>query len=306
MAHRILMIGGTGLIGPWAVAGLRELAPGTEVILFNRRGRAPEGVRAVPGDRHDPEAVRRALEEVRPDLLIDMIPFTVAEAEATVAALRAHGAPERLVLVSSADVYEAFSRVNRLATGSPDKGAITEDSPLRAGLGAAGAEYDKLGVERVYGAALPDVASLRLPAVYGWPDTSRIHGYAGPMLDGAQEIALHPDAAGWRFARVLNRNAGWAVALAALRAGLGHHVWNVAEPVSPSEREWVERIGAALGWRGRIVESEAEEAPGFDPAQPIVLSDARIRAELGFGERHDPEEGLRDNLRRFAERRGTA
>jgi nucleoside-diphosphate-sugar epimerase len=103
---------------------------------------------------------------------------------------------------------------------------------------------------------------------------------------------------------VLNRNAGWAVALAALRAGPGHHVWNVAEPVSPSEREWAERIGAALGWRGRIVESEASEPPGFDPAQPIILSDARIRAELGYRERHDTAEGLRDNLRRFAEARG--
>jgi hypothetical protein len=51
------------------------------------------------------------------------------------------------------------------------------------------------------------------------------------------------------------------------------------------------------------VESDAAEAPEFHAAQDIVLSDARIRAELGYRERHDPEEGLRDNLRRYAEAR---
>jgi nucleoside-diphosphate-sugar epimerase len=78
----------------------------------------------------------------------------------------------------------------------------------------------------------------------------------------------------------------------------------VAEPVSPSEAEWVGRIAEGLGWRGRIVEREDAEAPGFRAEQPIILSDARIRAELGYRERHDPAEGLRDNVRRYREARG--
>jgi nucleoside-diphosphate-sugar epimerase len=202
-------------------------------------------------------------------------------------------------LVSSADVYAAFSRLNGLIGGAPETGPITEESPLREAAPDPG--YDKLGVERAYAAGLPDVAALRLPAVYGWPDRGRIADHADPMLDGAEEVALHPALARWRFARVLSRNAGWAVALAALRAPAGHHAWNVAEPVSPSEAEWAGRIADALGWRGRIVESEAEEAPGFHADQSIVLSDGRIRKELGFGERHDPAEGLADNVRRYAE-----
>ena len=303
MARRILMIGGTGLIGPWALAGLRELAPEAALYVLNRRGRAPEGATAIAGDRHDPAALRRALGEARPDLLIDMIAFTVAAAEATVAALRDQGGPEKVVLVSSADVYAAFSRLNGLIGGEPETGPLTEEAPLREGEGAQGADYDKLGVERTYAAALPEVAALRLPAVYGWPDRGRIAGYADAMLDGRDEIVLHPALARWRFARVLNRNAGWAVALAALRAPNGHHAWNLAEPVSPSEAEWAARIAQALDWRGRIVEDEAGEAPEFRADQPIVLSDARIRDDLGYAERHDPAEGLADNLRRHAEAR---
>lgn len=300
MARRILLLGGTGLIGPWAVAGLRELDPSAEVVVLNRRGRAPEGALAVAGDRDDPASLRAALLAARPDTFVDMIPFTVAEAEATVAALTALEAPPRVVAVSSADVYAAFSRLNGLIGGEPERRPLGEDSPLREGEGAQGAAYDKLGVERAYRAALPDVAALRLPAVYGWPDTGRIAPWAGPMLEGAAEIALHPAEARWRFARVLNRNAGWAVALAALRAPPGHHAWNVAEPVSPTTAEWVGRIARAADWHGRIREDEAAEAPGFRADQPIVLSDARIRAELGYGERHDPAEGLRDAVQRFA------
>ncbi len=303
MAQSILLIGGTGLIGPCAVGELRRLAPAAALWCLNRRGQAPEGAHGIAGDRQDPAALRAALEVARPDLLIDMIPFTVAEADATVAALRAHGGPERVVLVSSADVYEAFSRLNGLAGGAPETEPITERSPLRLGLGAAGEDYDKLGVERVFMAALPDVASLRLPVVYGWPDTGRIAPYAGPMLDGAEAIALHPALARWRLARVLNRNAGFAVALAGLRTPGGHRVWNVAEPVSPSEAEWVARLAEASGWRGRIEERVTEEAPGFRVDQPIVLSDRLIREELGFHERHDPAEGLRDNVARYAEMR---
>jgi nucleoside-diphosphate-sugar epimerase len=88
------------------------------------------------------------------------------------------------------------------------------------------------------------------------------------------------------------------VALAALRA---HHAWNVEGPVPPSQAERAEQIAEALGWRSRIMESEAEEAPGFNEDKPIVLSATRIREELAFGERHDTAQGLADNLRRYAE-----
>jgi nucleoside-diphosphate-sugar epimerase len=261
-------------------------------------------VTALAGDRQEPASLRAALEATRPDVLVDMIPFTVAEAEATVGALKEHGRAVRVVAVSSADVYAAFSRLNGLIGGEPETGPLTEESPLREGVGGQGAEYDKLGVERAYAAGVPDVAALRLPAVYGWPDQGRIQPYADAMLDGAEEVALHPLVARWRFARVLCANAGWAVALAALRAPGGFWAWNVAEPVSPSEADWVGRIAEGLGWRGRIVERDDAEAPGFRTDQPIILSDARIRAELGYRERHDPVEGLRENLRRYREARG--
>lgn len=300
---RVLVIGGTGLIGPWVLSSLQELEPGVEIWAMNRRGKALDRVTVMRGDRHDPAAVQAALKAAQPEVVVDMIAFTGPEAQATVEVLREHGAPRRAVVVSSADVYEAFSRLNGLVGGPSETGPITEASPLRQGEGAQGPSYDKLAVEKVYSAALENVAVLRLPAVYGWPDRSRIEDYAGPMLDSVDEIALHPRLARWRFARVLNRNAGYAVALAAVGNWSGHRAWNVAEPVWPTEAEWAARIGRVAGWRGQILESEAAEPPGFNADQPIVLSDARIRSDLGYSERHDPEAGLKDAVEHFAQSR---
>ena len=260
---RVLLISGTGLIGPWVLAGLRGLQPGVEIWAMNRRGQAFKGVTALWGDRHDPAAVRVAVKAAQPEVVMDMIAFTGPEAQTTAEALRDHGTPRRTIVVSSADVYEAFSRLNGLVGGEPETEPMTEASPLRAGAGAQGAAYDMLGVEQTYAAALGNVAALRLPAVSGWPDRSRIEDYAGTMLDVADEIAPHARVAHWRFARVLNRNAGFAVALAALGGWLGFRAWNVAEPVSPTESDWVGRIGRAAGWGGRIVEREGNEPPGF-------------------------------------------
>ena len=300
---RVLVIGGTGHIGPWVLSDLRELQPDVDLWAMNRRGRAPEGAHALQGDRHDPAVLRAALDAARPDVVVDMIAFTGTDAQVTAEVMCDFRTPRRVVVVSSADVYEAFSRLNGLVGGAPETDPITETSPLRRDEGAQGASYDKLAVERAYARKLQDVAVLRLPAVYGWPDQSRIEDYAGPMLDGADGIALHPRVARWRFARVLSRNAGFAVGLAAIGNWSGFQAWNVSERVSPTEVEWVARIGRAAGWHGQIAEREGAEPPGFDADQPIILSDARIRADLGYYERHDPEEGLRDAVQRYAEKR---
>jgi hypothetical protein len=107
-----------------------------------------------------------------------------------------------------ANVYAALSRLNGLIGGEPETAPITEESPLRDGEGMQGAGYDKLGVERAYAAALPNIATLRLPAVYGWSNRGRIGDHADPMLNGAEEIALHLALVRWRFTCVLSRNTG--------------------------------------------------------------------------------------------------
>ncbi len=78
---RVLLIGGTGFIGPHVVRRLHTA--GHQVVLFHR-GRTmvdlPASIRHVLGDRHDAAQLQHALTEVQPDVVLEMIARTEAEA----------------------------------------------------------------------------------------------------------------------------------------------------------------------------------------------------------------------------------
>ena len=86
---RILIIGGTGVISR---AITRELLKrGMEGVLLDRGSKPVEfgrDVRSFVADRHDLEAVHRALGQERFDCVIDMICFNRRDAEQTVALFR--------------------------------------------------------------------------------------------------------------------------------------------------------------------------------------------------------------------------
>jgi hypothetical protein len=63
---------------------------------------------------------------------------------------------------------------------------------------------------RVYGR----LNKPRLPAIYGWPDTTRVAHYLEQMRDGETVILMPQDNATFRFSRCLHKNAAFAVALA--------------------------------------------------------------------------------------------
>lgn len=96
---KILVIGGTGLISTGIVAHLLER--GADVTLFNRgqRAPAPAGVRVISGDRD----VSLALPGERFDVVIDMVCFTPAQAEACVQAFA--GRIQQLIFCSSVCAY---------------------------------------------------------------------------------------------------------------------------------------------------------------------------------------------------------
>src|SRR5690606_34234690 len=80
-----------------------------------------------------------------------------------------------------------------------------------------------------------------------------------------------------------------AIALAVTDPRAAGRVYNVAEPDSFTEHEWVERIGAAADWDGRIAVIADDAIPdGMDSlrgsAQHLVVDSSRIRAELGYRE----------------------
>jgi nucleoside-diphosphate-sugar epimerase len=135
---------------------------------------------------------------------------------------------------------------------------------------------------------------LRIPATYGWPDNTRIDDYLLPMLSGADTIWLARGKAGWRFSRCLHKNAAFAAALAIESASdERQRIYNVADAEADTEEEWIRRIGAVVGWHGDIREG-ADVTEDF--TQDFFVSSDLIRTELGFYEKYDPIEGLKENI----------
>ena len=78
---KILLVGGTGFTGPPLVKEL--LVRGHEVAVFHR-GRTHDdrttGAEQILGDRKDARQLAEAVANVRPDIAVDMIPFTERDA----------------------------------------------------------------------------------------------------------------------------------------------------------------------------------------------------------------------------------
>jgi nucleoside-diphosphate-sugar epimerase len=204
----------------------------------------------------------------------------------------------RVVVPSSADVYRAFGRLHRTEPGPPDPVPLREDAPLRAELSIHGDEYEKRGVEdEVLGDPHLPGTVLRYPAIYG-PGDRRVSSYVQQMRADAPVIPLEDGQDTWRFARAYAANVARAAFLAVTNDGAAGEVFNVAEEYAHTEREWVERIAAVVGWHGSLVTLPTDEMPprpfsGLDWRQDLVLDTTKIRVDLGYDEVVDPTAGLR-------------
>ena len=286
---RILLIGGTGFIGPYVAKEFHYL--GHEVTLFHRGQH--ESV-FLPAVRHcrSQEAAMPVLSfpldllRVGFEVVIHMIPMGEADARAAVQTFG--GRAQRLVVLSSGDVYRAYGRFIGLETGPPEEGLLTEESPLRTilypyRLQARSPDelnyfYDKILVERqVLGQAQLPATVLRLPKVYGPggnANLATIFGYRHQL--------------GWRWTHGYVENVAAAIVLAALHPAAANRVYNVGEEYTPT---MAERLKSLTSSTVPLV-----EAVGFDFRNDIAYDTARVRRELGYTEPVSYEEGLRRTL----------
>ncbi|MGE0706771.1 MAG: NAD-dependent epimerase/dehydratase family protein [Planctomycetota bacterium] len=301
---RVLLLGGTRFIGPAVVRALA--ADGHEVACFHR-GRTsselPPGVAHIHGDRERLAEHAADLAAFAPEVTIDMLLMT--EADARGLATWARERCPRLVAVSSCDVYRAYGVLHRHAEdGEPDPRPADEDGPLRLSRypyrGMEGLpeerrrklqDYDKILVEDALRAdAGLALTVVRLPMVYGPGDPQRrLSGYLRRMERLPAGLLLPASLARWRACRGYVDDVGRAIALAATHPAALGRTYAVAEPAAPSEEEWLAEVAAAAGWTGRVhvvPDDELPESlrPDFDARQPLVVSSARIRAELGYAE----------------------
>ena len=301
---RVLVLGGTGFIGPYVVRLLA--AQGHDVTVFHRGETEVELPTSVRHIHDDFAAISGHVENLRstpPDVVLDMVPFLDKGGHGIT---HFRTIARRAVVITSCDVYRAFGRLWRTEPGPPDPVPLTEQSPLRterAGDLGPKIDYDNIEVERAVSSD-PDlpVTILRLPATHGPGDGQhRLFGYLKRMDDRRAAILLEESFARWRWARGYVENVASAIALAVQDEAAAGRIYNVAEPVAYAEAEWVRRIGELVGWRGEVLAVPADLLPEsqrmkHDFSQDYTVDSSRIRRELGYAETVSEVQGLQRTI----------
>lgn len=309
---KILVIGGTNFIGPYVVHQLSAM--GHEVTLFHRgktTAELPTGVQHLLGDRSKLTDMKSEFERLAPQVVLDMIPYTEQDALTTMNTFK--GIAERVVAISSMDVYRAYGVILQIESGPVEPVPLTEDSPLRQQLYLfrdmaerplnAPADYEKIVVEKVVMGEL-DLPStiLRLPMVYGPKDPlHRLFPYLQRMDDNRPVIVLEESIAHWRGSYGYVENVASAIALAVTNERAIGRIYHVADSEAVSEAERLSQVGQVAGWQGTVVAVPKDHLPAewnlpYNTKQHWFVDTTRIRQELGYREVVPPEEALRRTI----------
>src|SRR5713101_8039178 len=311
---RILLIGGNGFIGQFAVAALKQQRH--KLAVFHRgTTAAPSGVDEILGDRHQLSASAQELRRFAPDVVIDLVMTSGQQAKELLNIFR--GVAGRVVMLSSIDVYRAVGISHGTESGPLQEVPLTEESELRHSLHPYPAEsmqlmrkifpwvtddYDKIPAERIVmnDPELPGTV-LRLPMAYGPGDPlHRFYPVVKRIADRRRQIIFPDTLAAWRSPRGYVENVAAAIALAATDERAARRIYNVCEEPAFSELEWARKIAAAMRWDGDFVVLPVEHKHLLKPgnaAQHWTASSTRIRQELGYQEPVAIEEAIRRTIR---------
>ncbi|MBA2711314.1 MAG: NAD-dependent epimerase/dehydratase family protein [Tatlockia sp.] len=309
---RILIIGGTQFIGPHVVRELHQ--NGHQVIVFNR-GKTnysfPFQINSILGDRADLLSFRDKFSSLNLDVVIDMI--SNSENDAIQLANTFRGITQRIVIISSCNVYMAYDRLWKVITNPLVAVPLTEESklrehfyPYRKNLSPIDNDwryqYDKILVENIIRTDV-DINStiLRLPMVYGPGDYTRIHSYLKRMDDN-RPILLDEHSASWHVSRGYVEDIAHAITLAALDNRSGNRIYNIGETFDYSESEWIEHIGRIAGWDNEIITLPRDKLPShlLEPdlawEQDFTTDTQLIRNELNYKELYSSEQSMQISI----------
>ncbi len=309
---KILIIGGTRFIGLEVVQQLHR--SGHQVVVFSR-GRTqvelPTGVQRITGDRKQLGNYKGEFQQVSPDVVLDMIPITEGDSLAFVNTFR--GIAQRVVVVSSQDVYRAYGLLIDIESGPVESTPLTEDAPLRQVLYPYRGEtpravddpsqylddYDKILVEgTILGDSELPGTVLRLPMVYGPGDYQhRLYPYLKRMDDGRPAIILDEGLAQWRWTRGYVENVAAAIVLAVTDERAVGRIYNVGEIEALPMVEWVRETGKAAGWNGQVIAIPRDQLPdylksGINTDHHLITDSSRIRNELNYQEIVSLDDGM--------------
>ncbi|MBZ5492888.1 MAG: NAD-dependent epimerase/dehydratase family protein [Acidobacteriia bacterium] len=312
---KILLIGGSGFIGPSTVTALQN--GGHNLTIFHRgKTSAPQGTEEILGDRQFLQDHQPEFRQQKFDVVVDFVLSSGRQAQQLMDTFR--GIASRVVALSSMDVYRAWGIFYRSEAGGLQELPLTEDSDLRTSrvkyppdalkraqaiYGWMDAEYDKIPVEQavVSDEKLPGTI-LRLPMIYGPGDpVQRFHPILKRIDDGRKQIIFADDVAPLRTPRGYVEDVGASIALAATSSQAAGRVYNVCETESFGELDWARKIAAATGWQGEFIVVPHDRTPKHllwpgNTSQHIVVSSDRIRKELGYREVVPREEAIRRTI----------
>jgi nucleoside-diphosphate-sugar epimerase len=250
---RVVVIGGTEFIGRRVVESL--VGRGDEVVVIHRgRTEPPDGPPCthLHVDRAEFATVAGEVRALRPDAVVDTIALTRHD----VAAVLPHLPDTHLVVLSSMDVYEVFTRAFA-EDDTPMAVPVDETGPLRTtrypyrGRIPDLDDYDKLDVEPAY--LDRGGTALRLGMVYGPHDPQRREEFVlRRVRAGRIRIPVGPAEA--LMTRLHVDDAAGAVLAALDRpAEAAGQVFNIGENTWYSTRAWMRQILAAAGHRADLV-----------------------------------------------------
>jgi nucleoside-diphosphate-sugar epimerase len=318
---RVLVLGGTGFIGPYVV---RRLEASGHTVTIAHTGRHEAELPATVRHIHDPALTRTnrhawpkaaaALQRIEPEVVVDMAPMTEQDAQAAVSLFA--GVAGRMVAISSVDVYRAYGRLLGTEPGPMDQVPLDEAAPVRARLYPFRGEtprppddprrwqddYDKILVERaVLGEPRLPGTVLRLPMVYGPGDGHRFHWLVKRLSDKRPAILMEEAQASWRWTKGYVENVADAIALAVTDGRPGGGIYNVGESETLTEAEWADLIGRIAGWEGEVLPVPRDLLPDhlwpkIDTRQDLEVSTARLRNDLGYREAVPRDEALRRTI----------
>ncbi len=306
----VLVIGGSGFIGPYLV---RQLAAMDHSVRVFHRGKSLTELPAehILGDWRDLPRLK-----LKADIVVDLILASGEQAREFMAAF--HGRARRVVAASSADVYRACTILHGMEEGPPDPVPLTEESPLRTKAQTYPREqiekiermvpwwddsYDKIQVEQAI-MSDPELPAtvLRLPMIYGPGDYARRFRPVLKRIDDNRPVILYEQGwAAWRAPRGYVENVAAALTLAVVNERAAGRIYNVAESPAYSELEWARKIAVATGWTGEFMVLPKERIPAHlnppgNTAQHWDLDSARIRRELDYREIVPLDEAIRRTI----------
>lgn len=307
---KILIIGGTNFIGPPVIRHLIEM--GHEVTIFHRgktNAQLPH-VHEIIGERKYLAQMRDKLQQLSPEVVLDMIAYTEHDVRALFEALE--NIQARVVAVSSMDVYQAYDvLLGKELDVVPVP--LTEDSPLRTSLYPfrempnkplqAPDDYEKILVEKVVmsNPNLPGTI-IRLPMVYGENDPlHRLFPYLQRIDDNRPAIVLPESVANWRGSYGYVENVAYAIALAVINARATNRIYHVGDIEHKNEAERITEIGKIAQWQGKVVTVPESQLPPewklpLNAKQHWLIDSTRIRKELGYKEIVSSSEALQRTI----------